>query len=76
MVIPYKIMLPVSLNMLEPIPFINPSSLLSIAALVIEWANPVVGIIKPHLQNDTISSNIPRPVSTDDIVTKSIIKYM
>ena len=81
--VPYNMILPVNLNILAPIPFINPSDLLSIALLVIVFANPVLGTINPHLQKLNILSNIPIPVNNDPIninvennkVTFDDIKY-
>jgi hypothetical protein len=53
---------------LAPIPSTNPSFLYSKAADVIEWAKPVIGIIKAAFTLVTKVSNIPRAVSIEAIV--------
>ena len=68
-IIPYRIILPVSLNIDEPIPLINPSNLVSIALLVMLLANPVDGTIKPHLHMLNKLSKNPRPVNKEPINT-------
>ena len=73
---PYKIILPVNLNIDAPIPLIKPSLLASIALLVIVLANPVDGTIKPHLHILKTLSNIPIPVNNDptNIKTQNVKK--
>ena len=44
-------------------PYEAEGPLKAIPALVIEWANPVIGIIKPHLQKVTHLSKNPSAVN-------------
>ena len=53
--------------MLAPIPNIGPSFLYSRAAEVIEWAKPVIGIIRAAFTLVTSVSNIPIAVRIEAI---------
>ncbi len=70
-IIPYNIILPVNLKIDAPIPFINPSFLVSIALLVIVFANPVDGTISPHLHILNNLSKKPNPVNNEPITIKN-----
>ena len=54
---------PANLNILAPIPVTNPSFLYSKAVLIIAWAKPVIGIIRPHFANFTHLSKKPKAVN-------------
>ena len=72
---PYNITVPANLKMLAPIPNTNPSFLYSSAALVIEWAKPVMGIIKALFKTLTQTSKTPKAVKIEDIaINVSITK--
>ena len=65
--IPYTRTDPASLNILDPIPYIGPSLLPSIAAEVKALENPVIGIKLPAPAIDANLSKKPSPVVRDAI---------
>lgn len=66
-IVAYRITDPANAKNADPTPLIAPSFFISIALLVIECANPVVGIIIPDLYFVISLSKIPIDVKSDAI---------